>query len=136
MHSQLCSNVEVFLQINYTVMAIFLVADANQGQGGSKWNNKVAVILGSVLAPLLVLCLGICLLIRKKKMEQNKHNSSHGRSRREQIREDNFTLPYQDEEDLDLPHYDLNTLAIATNGFSFSNLLGEGGFGPVYKVTP
>jgi len=61
-------------------MAIFLVAAANQGQGGSKWNNKVAVILGSVLAPLLVVCLGICLLIRKKKMEQNKYNSSHGRS--------------------------------------------------------
>lgn len=53
---------------------------------------------------------------------------------KEQIPEDNFTIPYQ-EEDLDLPHYDLNTLAIATNGFSFSNLLGEGGFGPVYKVT-
>ncbi|XP_034912697.1 G-type lectin S-receptor-like serine/threonine-protein kinase At4g27290 isoform X3 [Populus alba] len=117
----------------YIRMASSEAAAANQGQGGSKWNNKVAVILGSVLAPLLVLCLGICLLIRKKKMEQNRYNSSRGRSRREQIPEDNFTLPYQDEEDLDLPHYDLNTLAIATNGFSFSNLLGEGGFGPVYK---
>ncbi|KAI5571713.1 hypothetical protein BDE02_11G112700 [Populus trichocarpa] len=116
----------------YIRMASSEAAAANQGQGGSKWNNKVAVILGSVLAPLLVVCLGICLLIRKKKMEQNKYNSSHGRSRKEQIPEDNFTIPYQ-EEDLDLPHYDLNTLAIATNGFSFSNLLGEGGFGPVYK---
>ncbi|XP_024437019.2 G-type lectin S-receptor-like serine/threonine-protein kinase At4g27290 isoform X2 [Populus trichocarpa] len=116
----------------YIRMASSEAAAANQGQGGSKWNNKVAVILGSVLAPLLVVCLGICLLIRKKKMEQNKYTSSHGRSRKEQIPEDNFTIPYQ-EEDLDLPHYDLNTLAIATNGFSFSNLLGEGGFGPVYK---
>ncbi|KAJ6724377.1 hypothetical protein OIU85_022315, partial [Salix viminalis] len=53
---------------------------------------------------------------------------------KEQIAEDEFTIPCQDE-DFDLPHYDFNTLANATNGFSFHNLLGEGGFGPVYKVT-
>ncbi|KAG5235609.1 G-type lectin S-receptor serine/threonine-protein kinase [Salix suchowensis] len=51
---------------------------------------------------------------------------------KEQIVEDEFTIPGQDE-DFDLPHYDFNTLANATNGFSFHNLLGEGGFGPVYK---
>ncbi|KAJ6417284.1 hypothetical protein OIU84_003072, partial [Salix udensis] len=58
-------------------MAIFLSASANQGQGGSKGNNKAAVIAGSVLAPLLVVCLGICLLIRKKKMEKSKFDTSH-----------------------------------------------------------
>ncbi|KAF9672913.1 hypothetical protein SADUNF_Sadunf11G0093800 [Salix dunnii] len=118
----------------YIRMASSEAASANQGQGGSKGsNNKAAVIAGSVLAPLLVVCLGICLLIRKKKMEQNKYDTSHGRSRKEQIAEDDFTIPYQ-EEDLDLPHYDFNILANATNGFSLKNLLGEGGFGPVYKA--
>ena len=38
-------------------------------------------------------------------------------------------------EDLELPFYSLATIAIATNEFSSNNKLGEGGFGPVYKVT-
>ena len=36
--------------------------------------------------------------------------------------------------DLDLPLFDLGTVARATNNFSVENKLGEGGFGPVYKV--
>ncbi|KAI6675918.1 hypothetical protein NL676_036714 [Syzygium grande] len=37
-------------------------------------------------------------------------------------------------EDLELPVFDLGTIAIATNNFSDENKLGEGGFGPVYKA--
>ncbi|VAH08950.1 unnamed protein product [Triticum turgidum subsp. durum] len=37
--------------------------------------------------------------------------------------------------DLDLPIYDLETIAEATQGFSTDNKLGEGGYGPVYKGT-
>lgn len=38
------------------------------------------------------------------------------------------------EEDLELPLFHMATLTSATNNFSSSNILGEGGFGPVYKV--
>jgi hypothetical protein len=38
------------------------------------------------------------------------------------------------DDDLELPIFDLGTIAAATDGFSI-NKLGEGGFGPVYKVT-
>ena len=34
----------------------------------------------------------------------------------------------------ELPLYDFEKLAIATNEFDMSNKLGQGGFGPVYKV--
>lgn len=34
----------------------------------------------------------------------------------------------------ELPFFDLSTIAAATNNFSFSNKLGAGGFGSVYKV--
>lgn len=34
----------------------------------------------------------------------------------------------------ELQFFDLNTLAAATNDFSFQNQLGRGGFGSVYKV--
>lgn len=39
-----------------------------------------------------------------------------------------------EEEDLELPLFDLATISTATNNFSFENKIGEGGFGPVYKV--
>ena len=38
------------------------------------------------------------------------------------------------EEVLDLPLFNIDELACATDNFSASNKLGEGGFGPVYKV--
>jgi hypothetical protein len=37
-------------------------------------------------------------------------------------------------EDVELPLFNLATIATATNNFSSNNKLGEGGFGPVYKV--
>jgi hypothetical protein len=38
-------------------------------------------------------------------------------------------------EDMDLPIVDLSNIVKATDNFSCGNKLGEGGFGPVYKVT-
>lgn len=37
-------------------------------------------------------------------------------------------------EDFELPLFGLATIAAATNNFSDENLIGKGGFGPVYKV--
>lgn len=34
----------------------------------------------------------------------------------------------------ELPFYNFNCIAKATNNFSEENKLGQGGFGPVYKV--
>ncbi|PON82250.1 hypothetical protein TorRG33x02_219520, partial [Trema orientale] len=39
------------------------------------------------------------------------------------------------EEDLELPLFDLSTISSATDNFSKMNKLGEGGFGPVYRVS-
>lgn len=37
-------------------------------------------------------------------------------------------------ENLELPLFDWNEIASATENFSTENKLGEGGFGPVYRV--
>jgi hypothetical protein len=37
-------------------------------------------------------------------------------------------------EDMELPIFDLTAIANATGNFSSNNKLGEGGYGPVYKV--
>ena len=36
---------------------------------------------------------------------------------------------------MELPIFDWKTIVDATDNFSEENKLGEGGFGPVYKVT-
>lgn len=38
-------------------------------------------------------------------------------------------------EGIELPIFDLSAIATATSNFSDANLIGEGGLGPVYKVT-
>ncbi|KAF3679710.1 hypothetical protein FXO37_03717 [Capsicum annuum] len=38
------------------------------------------------------------------------------------------------DEELDLPLFDFETISHATNNISLNNKLGEGGFGPVYKI--
>ena len=38
-------------------------------------------------------------------------------------------------EDMEVTFFTLATIATATDNFSSNNKLGEGGFGPVYKVT-
>lgn len=44
------------------------------------------------------------------------------------------TITEKGREDLDLPLFDFAIIASATNNFSERYKLGEGGFGPVYKV--
>ena len=38
------------------------------------------------------------------------------------------------ETEIDLPFYDLESILAATDSFSDANKLGQGGYGPVYKV--
>lgn len=49
-------------------------------------------------------------------------------------KQDDKSSIVEEEDDLELPLFDTNTIATATNNFSFTNKIGEGGFGPVYKV--
>lgn len=37
-------------------------------------------------------------------------------------------------DDLELPFFGLAIIVRATDNFSYDNMLGEGGYGPVYKV--
>lgn len=44
-------------------------------------------------------------------------------------------LMHEHDKNCDVPFYDLATILLATENFSDANKLGQGGFGPVYKVT-
>ena len=47
----------------------------------------------------------------------------------------NYIVKGSEKEEMELPIFDLKIIANATDNFSEKNKLGEGGFGPVYKVT-
>ncbi|CAL2253398.1 unnamed protein product [Prunus armeniaca] len=89
----------------------------------SKFNKKKlsGILISSAVFLVVTLLIGLILYIRNKK-----------------LRNQDCTKDYlgEDREDMELPPlFDLSTVAKATNDFSSSNKLGEGGFGPVYKGT-
>ncbi|KAL3652492.1 hypothetical protein CASFOL_002173 [Castilleja foliolosa] len=90
----------------------------NKESKGIKRTTLVAIVLS--LAGILLLCVSVALLIRKRRKNDRKPKKG------ERLDESN-------DEDLELPIYDLSTVSKATDSFSDGNKLGEGGFGPVYK---
>ncbi|KAM6553572.1 hypothetical protein CsatB_014334 [Cannabis sativa] len=75
----------------------------------------VVAAIGGVSGILLLI---YCFYTRRRK-DKNKAIHQNGRQ----------------EEDLELPLFNLSTIIIATDNFSANNKLGEGGFGPVYRGT-
>ncbi|KAJ0983527.1 hypothetical protein J5N97_011782 [Dioscorea zingiberensis] len=64
---------------------------------------------------------------------QESNNSFHERSN-QGVASGNNHLELSQKNDLELPLLDFGTIVSATENFSADNKLGEGGFGPVYKV--
>ncbi|XP_048425816.1 G-type lectin S-receptor-like serine/threonine-protein kinase At4g27290 isoform X1 [Pyrus x bretschneideri] len=93
----------------------------------SNFNKRqlLAILLSSAVFLMGILLVGLRLYIRKKKLRNEGF-------RRKDCREEHLG---EDREDMELPLFDLTTIANATNNFSSCNKLGEGGFGPVYKGT-
>ncbi|KAK2639358.1 hypothetical protein Ddye_027153 [Dipteronia dyeriana] len=79
---------------------------------------KIVVIVTATAAVAGVLIVGYYIYKRKTNFDK-----SEGKEKTD-----------QKIEDLELPIFELDTIANATNNFSFNNKLGEGGFGPVYKL--
>ncbi|XP_021993175.1 G-type lectin S-receptor-like serine/threonine-protein kinase At4g27290 [Helianthus annuus] len=105
---------------------IFIRMAASELDTKAKAKRRVRVIIVPVLVSATVL-LGICLFVyRKRKQKKNGVNSVV------MVRENNFASDKK-KEDWELPLFDFNTIANATNNFSDDCKLGEGGFGPVYK---
>ncbi|XP_022139896.1 G-type lectin S-receptor-like serine/threonine-protein kinase At4g27290 isoform X2 [Momordica charantia] len=83
-------------------------------------NKKLMVAISVSVASFLgFLVLVICFILRRRrKLRGNEITASEIQSQ---------------ENEVEMPLYDFTTIETATNYFSFSNKIGEGGFGPVYK---
>ncbi|KAJ6980068.1 hypothetical protein NC653_028023 [Populus alba x Populus x berolinensis] len=93
----------------------------------TKANEKKRIILSVVLSTG-ILFLGLALVFYVWKRHQMKNRKMTGVSG---ISSNNK----HKNEDLELLLFTIDTLASATNNFSLNNILGEGGFGHVYKGT-
>ncbi|XP_076897007.1 G-type lectin S-receptor-like serine/threonine-protein kinase At4g27290 isoform X2 [Bidens hawaiensis] len=91
----------------------------------SKWKGVVTMVL-SVSSATLVLCaVAYACRKREKKIHMKKKDLEYSLDKK------NTSVQMQLLDDT--PFISLNKVAKATNNFSASNKIGEGGFGPVYK---
>ncbi|RDY00481.1 G-type lectin S-receptor-like serine/threonine-protein kinase, partial [Mucuna pruriens] len=86
-------------------------------------NKKLVVILAAITLFIIVIILGSVIYARRKHEKRGKTNI---------IDQTHHTVKHE-KKDMYLSTLDLSTIDSATSNFSASNMLGEGGFGPVYK---
>ncbi|GJT97391.1 G-type lectin S-receptor-like serine/threonine-protein kinase isoform X1 [Tanacetum coccineum] len=90
----------------------------------AKSKTRVRIIVIPVLVGLTLL-LGICLFVYKRRKQKNNDVNT--------VVHESTYVNENKREDWELPLFDFNTIVNATNNFSDSCKLGEGGYGPVYK---
>ncbi|KAF6156818.1 hypothetical protein GIB67_017352 [Kingdonia uniflora] len=112
-------------QFNGTTQNLYIRKAASEkgGSGGSRSNIVVIVIVTVVTVGMLLLGLGGCFIW---------HTKRKSKGLKEKI-EDRYTKDENQDDELQLPLFDLDAIKTSTNDFSDANKLGEGGFGPVYK---
>ncbi|XP_059660593.1 G-type lectin S-receptor-like serine/threonine-protein kinase At4g27290 [Cornus florida] len=98
--------------------------------GSHNKDKRTAVIASvSVISGVLLLCLITWYVIQKRARRRRVLTALS-------LRVDEAS-PHNNQsigdEDLELPLFDLVTVSTATNSFSFTHKIGEGGFGPVYR---
>ncbi|CAL2249559.1 unnamed protein product [Prunus armeniaca] len=97
---------------------------------------SLILIVVAVLTIVIFLACTVFVYIwrRKTTKRQDKINRAQLDSeRRVQELMDTTEFTEEDERDIDVPFFDLQSILDATDNFSNANKLGQGGYGPVYK---
>ncbi|GLU09090.1 hypothetical protein SLE2022_259660 [Rubroshorea leprosula] len=86
--------------------------------------GKTKMKLGLIIASTILVVIGVLVITYYIYWS---HRNKEGR--------ENSRSDERQNEDMELPVFELDAISKATNNFSLSNKLGQGGFGPVYKGT-
>ncbi|PKI73771.1 hypothetical protein CRG98_005842 [Punica granatum] len=119
------SNIGQDLYIRVDAASLAHLTEKNGSPG--KWLIGVIVSAGVILVLLIVL------FIMKKRHRRTRPSATTSAAHYWVDESRNVQDLKYDSRTSDLPFFDLNTIATATNNFSFINKLGPGGFGSVYK---
>lgn len=121
----------------------FCAAACFPANRGAPRRKRVVIAVVAALAGVLLLLSVVCCCVwwwRRKRHGDTADSSApsggddvlpfRARKHHPALEEDWKT----GDQDVDLPLFDLAVILAATNSFSVSNKIGEGGFGPVYMV--
>ncbi|KAI3780906.1 hypothetical protein L2E82_10899 [Cichorium intybus] len=104
----------------------------------SSIRRVLAIVIVVSVVVLLSLC-GIIYIFYKRLMnrrESNQHNTEFQSNDTQRRIKELLDLDHSNEDEregIDVPYFELESIIAATDGFSEKNMLGQGGFGPVYK---
>ncbi|CAH2038267.1 unnamed protein product [Thlaspi arvense] len=107
----------------------------------ARWNvnglsrkRRVVMILVSLIAALMLVTVIMFCFVRKRRRKSYMLRRSSTTFSTSTFDFEESSKFEQDKAMKELPLFELNTIAAATNNFSSHNKLGAGGFGPVYKI--
>ncbi|XP_044354209.1 cysteine-rich receptor-like protein kinase 10 [Triticum aestivum] len=102
-----------------------------QEQQGHNSRKRVLLIIAVVAPPLSILLCFICSVVWMRRRRQGKANLNH-QAATNRPEEDELVWRLE-EKSSEFTLFDFSEILHATHNFSKENLLGQGGFGPVYK---
>ncbi|KEH32835.1 G-type lectin S-receptor-like serine/threonine-protein kinase At4g27290 isoform X2 [Medicago truncatula] len=109
-----------FQQYLYIRMDASTVDSSGDVSGGKK-NHTLAIAVTIPLVVILLLVIIVFYVYMRKRKQREINTLTEEKD--------------EDQQDFELPFFNISTMISATNDFSNYNKLGEGGFGPVYKGT-
>ncbi|CAN6574357.1 unnamed protein product [Malus baccata var. baccata] len=93
------------------------------------------IIVAVLLSVIFLACIVISIYIWRRNMNNKRDQIRRGQFDSERrVKELIDTSEFKEEEGIDVPFFDMQTILDATDNFSNANKLGQGGYGPVYKV--